>query len=75
MNLYRAVDVWERRDTKTLVRYRCFQSLISLRYCVQSADFYRDKKPKYNVEEQFIELLTEQDPAKRGAIIQLLKML
>jgi len=66
MSLYRAIDVWERNDTRTLVRYRCFESLETGRYCVQSADFYHQGKAKPYVEGQFIELLTEQDPVQRS---------
>ena len=66
MSIYRSIDVWERKDGRTVVRYRCFESLHSGRYCVQSADFYHDGKPSANLDGQFIELLTEQEPAQRS---------
>jgi hypothetical protein len=66
MSIYRAIDVWERKDSRTVVRYRCFESLDSGRYCVQSADFYHDDKLSANLDRQFIELFTEQDPAQRS---------
>jgi len=66
MSLYRTIDVWERNDTRTVVRYRCFESLETGRYCVQSADFYDQGKATPSVEGQFIELLTEQDPVQRS---------
>lgn len=66
MTLYRTIDVWERKDNGTLVRYRCFESIDSGRFSVQSADFYHDGKVTANLENQFVELLTEQDPSKRS---------
>jgi hypothetical protein len=65
MTLYRAIDVWERKDNGTVVRYRCFESLDSGRFSVQSADFYHDGKSP-GLANQFVELLTEQDPSKRS---------
>jgi hypothetical protein len=67
MSLYIAVDVWERKDDRTVVRYRCFQSLASGKYCVQSADFYHDGKPSVELDRQFIELFTEHDPVSRSS--------
>ena len=66
MALYRTVDVWERKNSRTVVRYRCFESLDSGRFSVQSADFYHDRKSPANLHNQFAELLTEQDPAERS---------
>ena len=66
MRLYRTIDVWERRDGRTVVRYRCVESLDTEKYSVQSADFYHDGKPLANLDGQFVELLTEQDPAERS---------
>ena len=73
MNTYRAIDVWERKDGRTVVLYRCFESLNSGRYCVQSADFYYDGKLSANLDSEFIELLTEQDPAQRSGEYDSLK--
>jgi hypothetical protein len=66
MSLYRAIDVWERKDSHTVVRYRCFESLDTGRYSVQSADFYHEGTPPANSDVQFVELFTEQDPAERS---------
>lgn len=66
MTLYRTIDVWERKDNGTVVRYRCFESLDSGRFSVQSADFYHDGKSTANLDNQFVELITEQDPSKRS---------
>jgi len=66
MTLYKTIDVWVRKDNRTVVRYRCFESLDSGRFSVQSADFYRDGKPSANLDNQFVELFTEQDPSKRS---------
>jgi len=66
MTLYRTIDVWERKDSRTVVRYRCLESLESGRFSVQSADYYRDGKSPANLDNQFVELLTEQDPSERS---------
>ena len=66
MSLYKTIDLWERKDSRTVVRYRCFESIDNGRYSLQSADFYYDGKSPANLEGQFVELLTEQDPAQRS---------
>jgi hypothetical protein len=71
MNLYRAVDVWKRENSGGVVRYRCFQSLNTGMYCVQSSDVYRVPTgavalQKFDLDKQFVELLIEQDPFQRA---------
>lgn len=66
MTAYKAIDVWERRDTRTTVRYRCFQSLETGKYCVQSADFYRSVDQPTDFDRHFLELFAEQDPIDRS---------
>jgi hypothetical protein len=70
MNLYRTIDVWKRVDQTTAIRYRCFESFQSKRYCVQSADFYRlplDAKQVSNLDSQFVQLFLEPAPSNRAA--------
>lgn len=70
MNLYKAIDVWKRLDDSTAVRFRCFESLRSGRFCVQSADFYRlplHAAHVANLDRQFVELFVEQEPSNRNA--------
>jgi hypothetical protein len=69
MKLYRAIDVWKRADEETAVRYRCFESLLSKRFCVQSADFYRlppNEQQIADLSRQFVELFIEQEPSSRS---------
>lgn len=69
MNLYKAIDVWKRVNRDTVIRYRCFESLNSGRFSVQTADFYRiplDADQVKNLGSQFVELLVEQDPIERS---------
>ena len=66
MTLYRTIDVWERKDSRTVVRCRCLESLDSGRFSVQNADFYHEGKSPANLRNQFVELFTEQDPAERS---------
>jgi hypothetical protein len=70
MNLYRTIDVWKKVDRNTAIRYRCFESFQTKRYCVQSADFYRlplDAKQAANLDSQFVQLFIEQEPSNRTA--------
>jgi hypothetical protein len=70
MKLFRAIDVWKRVGDGTAVRYRCFESLSSKRYSVQSADFYRlplEANQMANLTSQFVELFLEQEPSSRSA--------
>jgi hypothetical protein len=69
MSLYKAIDVWKRLDENTAIRYRCFESLLSKHFCVQSADFYRlplNEQHIANLARQFVELFIEQEPSNRG---------
>jgi hypothetical protein len=69
MKLYRAIDVWKRADEETAVRYRCFESLLSKRFCVQSANFYRlppNEQQIADLSRQFVELFIEQEPSSRS---------
>ncbi len=68
--LFRAIDVWQRTSPVELVRFRCFQSLVTGKYSVQSEDHYRlplDAKQIANLETQFLELLFDESPAERSA--------
>lgn len=66
MSLYRTIDVWERKGGRIVARYRCFESLDTGTFSVQSVDFYHDGKSSANLDGQFLDLLTEQDPAERS---------
>jgi hypothetical protein len=69
MKLYKPIDVWKRVDENNAVRYRCFESLESKLFSVQSADFYRlpsNDQQNVNLVRQFVELFLQEDPAKRG---------
>ncbi|MEP7245918.1 MAG: hypothetical protein ABI885_19880 [Gammaproteobacteria bacterium] len=61
--------MWKRIDQGTAVRYRCLLSLVTKKYSVQSADFYRlplDQRQMLAFQAQFIELFCETDPAERS---------
>jgi len=67
--MYQELSVWKRYQGK-VVRYRCFMSLTTKKFTVQSADFYYpplDPKRAQEHESQFIELLCETDPFERSA--------
>jgi hypothetical protein len=67
--IYKSFDIWRRRGTHTLVRYRCFEDCSTGRFCVQSADFYRQPvtiEQIQSLEKQFIELLTDESPFERS---------
>ena len=68
-DLFKAIDVWQRKGDGGLVRYRCFQSLRSGKYSVQSQDHYRvpvDEKVSAYLDRQYLELLREQSPSERS---------
>jgi len=67
--LFRAIDVWQRKGDSELVRFRCFQSLSTGKYSLQSEDHYHtpiDHKRISNLDTQFLELLFEQSPSERS---------
>jgi hypothetical protein len=66
VSLYRAIDVWERKNNGTVVRYRCLQSLTTGRFSVQSADCFIDGKMSAGLDTQFLELFAEQEPSERS---------
>lgn len=66
--MYMQILIWEKKDRLTAIRYLCFQNLTTLKYCVQSADFYRspiDDVQIKNFDEQSIELFIESEPLER----------
>lgn len=69
MKLYRRFDVFVRRDSETVVVYRCFEDLDSRRFSIQSAD--RMKRP-FDAEQsnqhvtQLFELFAEESPESRS---------
>ena len=68
--MFTSIDVWRRVDEHTAIRYRCFRSLVTGKYCVQSADFYRLPFASAQVtalDQQYIELFIEQPPDMRSA--------
>lgn len=70
-----AIDVWKRRKGR-LCRYRCFQILPESKFCVQSRDFYSlpvDPSECRRHDENFLELLSEEDPSSRGGLFDSLE--
>jgi hypothetical protein len=71
MKYYKVLDVWSRKNEKTVVRYRCFQLLPDGGYSVQSADHYHAPFADIRTEEldkQFLELLSEEAPEARSPL-------
>ena len=68
MKYYKALDVWSRKNEKTVVRYRCFQLLPDGGYSVQSADHYHapfvDTRAG-QLDKQFLELLLTEALARQ----------
>lgn len=68
-NLYKRIDVWEKINSETAVRYVCFEIIQEQKYCVQSKDFFRfpvENKYLAEFEIQVIELFIETNPEKRS---------
>jgi hypothetical protein len=74
--LFKAIDVWKRIGDSGAVRYRCFQSVETGKYCVQSADFYSSPDTSgqsAQLEQQHIDLLIEQAPDERAMAYETLE--
>ncbi len=74
--MFKAIDAWKRISASKAVRYRCFQSLQTGKYSVQSADFYRlpeNPAQSAQLERQHIELFVEQPPDERTGAHETLK--
>ena len=74
--LHRAIDVWRRQDSETLVRYRCFEVIPLGKFCIQSKDFYQapfGEKACLDLDHHFMELLVEASPDLRGGLYDLLE--
>ena len=70
--MFKAIEVWERTDSDA-VCYRCFQSLKTGKYSVQSADFYRlplNADQLAQLRRQRIELFIEQAPDERSGAFE-----
>lgn len=77
MQMFKAMDVWKRISDSEAVRYRCFQSLQTGKYSVQSADFYRSPENRgqsADIERQYVELFVEQAPDERSGAYQTLQV-
>lgn len=69
--MWKAVDVWKRLGDGGIARYRCFAVLPKGGYCVQSVDFFSTplNQSQCNfLEQQYLELLLEQDPDQRAKV-------
>lgn len=69
--LYRQIDVWEREAGGRLVRYRCFELLPNLGFCVQSADSFHsemDHSQSQFLELNALQLLREESPTDRSGV-------
>lgn len=67
MKLYESIDVWMRGSSGELTRYRCFRVLPNSGCCVQSSDSFQSTKSELlQLDKQFIELLSEQEPDDRS---------
>jgi hypothetical protein len=71
MKYYKALDVWCRKNEKTIVRYRCFQLLPNGGFSVQSADHYHapfaDSRAE-QLDKQFLELFLAEAPEARSSL-------
>ncbi len=70
MELFKTIEVWRKVGNIRAVRYRCFQSVKSGKYSVQSADFYshggESPEREHALNRQLVELFVEQSPEERS---------
>ena len=78
--LYKTVDVWRRLPGSVVLRYRCFQIMNGGGFIVQSADYhYPDGKSEetkvsgVQLDQQFLELLSEMEPCERSTVFPTLE--
>ena len=68
MSLFQEIPVWKSIDNHSAVRYVCFLSFTSGKYCVQSADFFQlpiEPHLLQQFDRQIIELFIEVAPSER----------
>ncbi len=66
--LFKEVRIWRRPSDILAIRYSCLEEVISGKYAVQSADFFRvplEKSQFQQFEQQFVELFIEISPLER----------
>jgi len=66
--MYKEIKVWKRLNESEAICYRCFQSIETNKYYVQSSDYFRLPVEKIRIDEsekQFVELFIEDDPCVR----------
>ena len=75
-NLYKSLDVWQRKGLDCAVRFRCFEIVGENKFCVQSVDYFNlpitDEKLK-QMDKQFLELIIEVPPEERSEVYPTLK--
>lgn len=68
-HLYQEIIIWRRLGEKSVTRYVCFLNLATLKYSVQSCDFFnlplRDSR-FLEAQLQAVELFSESLPAERS---------
>ena len=66
--MFQEIRVWKRTTSGQLILYRCFQSLSTKKYYVQSADFYEKSVKSAHISQRdllFLELLSDLSPEER----------
>ena len=69
--MFKSIDVWQKVNEFTALRYRCFQRLDNGHYCVQSIDSYHlpiRENQRIMLDQQFIELFIEESPDQRSPL-------
>ncbi|MFC4159284.1 hypothetical protein [Chitinimonas lacunae] len=68
MDLFKEVMIWKRTGETSAVRYSCLQDMLTGKYAIQSADFFRlpIEGEQFRIfERQFVELLLDVSPRDR----------
>jgi hypothetical protein len=67
--MYEEVSIWKRIDDRSAMRYRCWRSLTTGKWSVQSTDYYYlppNATSEANLDRQLVELFIETDPVERS---------
>ena len=66
--LYKELKVWRHVNNATAIRFSCLADLVSQKFAVQSADFFRlpvTREQIENFEKQYLELFIKISPDER----------
>ena len=68
MELWKSINIWQRKSENTLICFRCLEQLTTGLFAVQSSDFFHQPITNdqiYASDSLFLELLMDESPPDR----------